>query len=98
MPLQKNEPLEYARPEAVTTVQMQAGLSHGRMAFLLFVVGFPMAWFYIGLPLLAASFFYAVSGCVKSHRRSIFAWLVLVAFAVLGIAGAGAGIYALIDK
>jgi hypothetical protein len=78
--------LEYATPAPVAISFYEKGLSNGRMAFLLLLVGYPFLVLpFIGLPFLIASLWLAILAFIRTQRESIFAWIVLVAFMVLAL-------------
>ncbi len=72
--------LEYATPGNTTAKAIEKGLSSGRMAFLLFLVGVLLFCNpYLCYPFLVTSFILAIISCIRSRGRSVFAWVVLVA-------------------
>jgi hypothetical protein len=64
------------------------------MAFLLFIVGYPLLVLpFLGLPFLIASLWLGILAFNRTGRRSVFAWIVLILFALLALAIVVALIY-----
>jgi hypothetical protein len=95
----QSNPIEYASPDLAPTSLYEKGLSNGRMAFLLLLVGYPLLFLpFLGLPILIGSLWLAILAFTRTGRHSVFAWVVLTAFALLGLSLVIALVYCLITR